>query len=253
MLFCGKTQRARGMLGSVQRFVPLDSPLTSSSLVLLAAPAPFRMARVELGQSRPLGAGLGMLGFVNVGEADADIVLPGLGRFMIVHESGDSWRCMANGAIYGSGAQQGQSLPPYGTFSVGHYTFMFVPPTPNGLGIPPDYPSLTLEKKAPCTLPRLLVRAGHKSVMARTFPLHFPVITVGGALANHVPLFRLPFPTAARLTRVEETSFFVEPLIADVSVVGPRESVRILTPLASLMVSDWELVLLPPTPQGRPA
>ena len=236
-----------------QRFVPLDTPLPSSSLVLVAAPAPYRMARVALTASRPFGAGIGVLGFVSVGDADADIVLPGAGKFMIVEESGDAWRCMANGATYGGGAEHGKSLPPYGTFSVGHYTFMLVPPTPDGLGIPPDYPSLTLEKKAPCTLPRLLVRAGHKSVVGRTFPLHFPVITVGGLLASHVPLFRLPVPTAARLTRVDESSFFVEPLAGDVSVAGPREAVRILTPLASLFVADWELVLLPPTPPGRPA
>jgi hypothetical protein len=236
-----------------QRFVPLDSPLACSSLVLVAAPPPYRMGRIELSQTRPLGAGLGFLGFIQVGDADADIVLPGAGRFMIVQESGDAWRCMANGATYGGGAEHGKSLPPYGTFTVGHYTFMFVPPTPDGLGIPPDYPSLTLEKKAPCTLPRLLVRAGHKAVLGLTFPLHFPVITVGGTLASHVPLFRLPIATAARLTRVDETSFFVEPLAGEVSIAGPRESVRILTPLASLFVADWELVLLPPTPQGRPA
>ncbi len=236
-----------------RQFVPLDSPLSSSSLVLVAAPPPYRMARVALSQSRPLGAGVGLLGFVKVGDAEADIVLPGSGNFMIVEESGDAWRCMANDVTYGSGAEHGKPLPPYGTFTVGYYTFMLVPPTPDGLGIPPDYPSLTLEKKAPCTLPRLLVRAGHKSVVGRTFPLHFPVVTVGGTLASHVPLFRLPIPTAARLTRVDETSFFVEPIAGEVSVAGPRESVRILTPLASLLVSDWELVLLPPTPQGRPA
>lgn len=231
-------------------FVALDSPLEVPSLVLLEAPAPFRMERIPLVRGLDFAPRMGARGCMNLGSEDAHILLPGLERFMMMEDHEDHWMIVADG-VFSPGAERSKPLPPYATFSTGSYVFMFLPPTPSGLGIPPDYASLTLARESPCTLPRLLVRAGHKLVLGRTFPLHFPVVSIGGSLDSDVPLFRMPAATVARLTRgVGDLSYFVEPLVpsVSVSVSGSREAQRILTPLAILQVNDWELVLLPPSP-----
>ncbi|NUP12493.1 MAG: hypothetical protein HOW73_41135 [Polyangiaceae bacterium] len=195
----------------------------------------------------------GARGYLRLGTDDPDVRLQGVGMLMLAETLEDEWACVV---CTEKPAPASGPIKPYAMFTVGPYTFMLVPPTADGVGIPPDYDAMTSPKDSASTVPRLLVRSGYQRAIGRTFALHRHVATVGGALSNDVPLFRLPVPFVARLTRsAGELSYFVE-VVSPISpgprvrVSGPHGERNVLMPLHTLHINDWELALLPPT--GRP-
>lgn len=233
--------------------VPLASPLSIASLVLIDAPGAWRGVRIPLDAKQRLAAHVPARGFLTIGGGDADIALPGIASFMMIETREGEFVCDAPGT-YSRDAAAREPLPPYATIHLPPYTLMFVPPTPDGLGIPPDYAALTLARTHKVDAPCLLVRAGHRLVLGRKLALRQPCLTVGGSLQTDVPLFRLAVEIAARLTRgVGELSYFVEPVrsACAVSVEGAYGDRKILTSFAVLRVAEWELVLLPPGAVGR--
>lgn len=233
---------------TVPPMVPLGASLEVPSLVVLEGPEPWRGVRIRLDARHRMAKGVPARGYLRVG-GDGDVQLPHIEPLTLVETNDGEFVTDVPLGVDRSGAKRAL-LVPYDTLELGPYTFMYVPPTPDGLGIPPDYGALTVAKAQPLGVPSLLVKAGHARVLERKIPLVDEVLTVGGSLHAHVPLFRLPVNVAARLTLgVGELSYFVEPLAerCRVAVAGPYAARRILTPLASLLVDDWELTLLPPT------
>lgn len=229
--------------------VPFDAPLGVTSLVILEGPPALRMRRFRLDLRRPAPMLVPARGFMTIGEGEADIPIPGLVPFDLIENLDGDFVCTAAHARYSPRASAGQPLPPYATFEIAPYLFMVVPPTPDGLGIPPDYPLLTVPKAHPVAEPSLLVKAGYQRIVGQKFVLFTDRIVIGGALGVEVPLFRLRSGSAVRLVRgVGDLSYFVERLDPSVrvDVLGPLGDRSILTPFASLLVGDWELSLLPP-------
>ncbi|MBK6514069.1 MAG: hypothetical protein IPM79_31315 [Polyangiaceae bacterium] len=233
---------------TVPPMVPLGASLDVPSLVVLEGPEPWRGVRIRLDARHPMAKQVPARGYLRVG-GDGDVQLPHIEPFMMIETRDGEFVTDAPGGFEKSGDKRAV-LVPYATLEVGPYLFMYVPPTVDGLGIPPIYGALSVGKAQPLGVPSLLVKAGYARVLERKIPLVDDVLTVGGSLHAHVPLFRLPVDVAARLTLgASDLSYFVEPLDERcvVSVSGPHAARRILTPLASLLVDDWELTLLPPT------
>ncbi len=229
--------------------VTLDAPLGVASLVILEGPPAVRMRRFRLDLRRPAPMLVPARGFMTVGDGEADIPIPGLAPFDLIENLEGDFVCTASHARYSPRASVGQPLPPYATFEIPPFVFMVVPPTPDGLGIPPDYALLTVPKAHPVAEPSLLVKAGYQRIVGQKFVLLTDRVVIGGALGVEVPLFRLRSARAARLVRgVGELSYFVERLDPSVrvEVLGPLGDRSILTPFGALAVGDWELSLLPP-------
>ncbi|NUP06883.1 MAG: hypothetical protein HOW73_12595 [Polyangiaceae bacterium] len=227
--------------------VPLGARLDIPSLVIIEGPADRRGLRIRLDAHRELAPEFPARGFLMVGGAESDVPLPEITPFMVAETREGDFLADAPGR-YSRGAARRAPLPAYATFEHPPFTFMFLPPTPDGLGIPPDYSVVTVAKAQPVGVPSLLVKAGYTRAMGRKFPLVDDRITIGGSLGVHVPLFRLRHEVGARLTRgVGELSYFVEPASVGckVMVVGQHADRNILTAYASLVVDEWELTLLP--------
>jgi hypothetical protein len=234
------------MSHAIVKGVPLRTRLTVPSLVLLRAPDPWRSLRIPLEGGRPAPPQVPARSVYVIGGEQSEIPLPGLDPFVLIELRDGDFASDAEG-VYSRGAQRGERLPAYATIDVGDYSFMVVPPTPDGLGIPPDYANLTFPKSARRPEPCLLVKAGYQGVIDRKFVLHGEFLTIGGSLDTHIPLFRLRDEVAARLSKVGgDLSYFVEPTgPTKVRVSGPQSHRGLLTPFASIEIMEWSLVLLP--------
>jgi hypothetical protein len=232
---------------SIPPIVPLGTRLEIPSLVVLEGPDPYRGLRIRLEAWRAVAPQIPARGYLTIGGTDGDVALPQIESFMMVETREGDFVSNAEG-VYSRNSASHEPLPPYSTIEVGPYLFMFVPPTPDGLGIPPDYPGVTVAKSHPLHIPSLLVKAGYSRVLDRKFPIVDECVTVGGSLHTHAPLFRLQVEVAARLTKgVGDLAYFVEPMTdrCRVRVAGAHGERRILTPYASVWIDDWELTLIP--------
>ncbi len=220
-----------------------DARIDCPSLLLVDAPGAWRFLRVPLRIRGDLG--MYARGSMTIGGGDADAPLPGLGRFAVIEDLEGELR-LAEQAAPIQGAKPGKPLSAYAEFSVGTYRFVLVPPTPDGLGIPPDYEKLTVARDAPLSDASLLVKAGHKWVANRKIPLRSPAPRLGGGIDTDVSLFRFPVLHAVALHPVAD-GYAVERL-ADgfrLRLEGARAPEGVLGPTGSIALDDWELVLLP--------
>ena len=225
----------------------LSAPLSCASLILTEAPGAWRFMRIPLPIER--SPTLVFRGILQLGK-DSDIPIPGLAP-MSIHEDFEG-ELQLNGG-HSKRTRKG-ALKPYEFFQAAGYTFQFVPPTPEGLGIPPDYETITTDKAAALDVPSLMVRGGHKSVLGRKFPLRSFRVRIGGRVDLEVPLFRSQVPVAASLSwdpLVGEFRVRVEQKGSKVHVHSAREDEGLLGPLGMIEVDGWQLVLLPPDPRSR--
>jgi serine/threonine protein kinase len=231
--------------------VPLASKLEVPSFVLTHAPGAWRFLRIPL-LLKPSASVLAR-GLMNFGQ-DGEVPLPGLPRMLVQENHEGDFYAMSSQAEL-EGVDSRKPLRAYATFKLGPYTFTFVPPTPNGLGIPPDYEKLTVPRDTPLHGPSLLIKAGHKLTVDRVFPLRGARQRVGGEVDLEVPLFRLNVALAATLDwNPHEGAFVVtrSPAAAGVRLSGSRADQGLLAPFGAIEVDGWHLVLLP-AQQGRRA
>lgn len=225
----------------------LSAPLSCRSVVLVDAPGAWRFMRIpiEMGD----GPTLVNRGSVRMGQ-DSDKPLPGLPSLVFSENFEGDVNLLGPAERTNRGP-----LKPYEVFRCAGYSMQFVPPTPVGLGIPPDYASLTVEKELSLDVPSLLVRGGLKSVLERKFPLRVPHVRLGGRVDLEVPLFRCTAPVVATLSWEPHAGAFTlrREGRSVVTLYGARAEQGLLDALGLIEVEGWQFVLIPPAGRTRRA
>ena len=224
--------------------VPLATRLDCWSFVLVQAPGAWRHLRIPL-RLKPQITTVSR-GVLQVGGG-GDVPLPGLPALHVIEDFDADLRLLPFGAPI-SGHDARKPLHPYATFGCAAYTFMLVPPTPDGLGIPPDYETITVPKTNSPPGPALLVKAGHKAVLNRMFLINGALVRIGGLVDLDIPLFRMRVPLAASLRWLPQNEAFKvteESSAVRVRVHGAGSDNGLVTPYGSVVVDDWELAFIP--------
>lgn len=221
---------------------PLDERLELPSFVLIEAPGAWRFLRIPLRMQTSLG--LHARSMLTIGGGESNIPLPQLPAICVL-ESFDGELFVSGEAVVREDANK--PLVPYASFKAGPYRFLYVPATPDGLGIPPDYAKLCMARAEPLGVRSLLVRAGHKWIKDKKVPLRSDVVRLGAAVHLEVPLFRFPILHALTLTWKERESGYEMTMVTPTAhtLVGPRSRPGLFVPSATLYLMDWELTLLP--------
>jgi serine/threonine protein kinase len=235
--------------------VPLGASLNEWSLLLVEAPGAWRMMRIPVKIRElltPMSRGTFEFG------RETDVPIPGLPRLVIFEDHDGDLRLVgsAESKVQGDGLRS--NFRPYATFGVEPYRFMMLPPSPTGLGILPDYTTITIGPDAPRLTSTLLVKGGHKSVTGRLFPLPpaLGAIRVGGLVDLEIPLFRCVVPHAVTLRfSPREEAYRVDVHDPRATISGTRSDEGLLTPYGTLAVDGWVLSLQPrpraPQPRDR--
>lgn len=229
--------------------VPLDSlpPFATShaskldvpSLLLVEAPGVWNFLRIPLDFLPSENAAV--RGALSVGGGEADIPLPGVTTFTLWE---DAERSVWVSGVRTDALDLRKPLSPYATFTVAACTFMFVPPTPDGLGIPPNYAAITVSKEANLALPSFAVRAGHPLAWSRRFPVQ-PLMRLGGLVDLEMPLFGSRIPHVATLRwDPNHEAFEVTPEVQGVvHLFGNRAELGYLSIEGAIKADGWDLVL----------
>lgn len=224
--------------------IPLPTRLDCWSFVLVQAPGAWRHLRIPV-RLKPQITTVSR-GVLQIGGG-GDVPLPGMPALHVIEDFDADLRLLPFGAPV-SGHDPSKPLRPYATFSCAAYTFMLVPPTPDGLGIPPDYENITVPRTNSPGAPALLVKAGHKAVLNRMFLVNGALVRLGGLVDLDAPLFRMPVPLAASLRwQPQEEAFKVteESTAVRIRIHGAGSDNGLLTPYGSIVVDDWELAFIP--------